>query len=39
VPRKLPEQEQVRWLYEWWARIDAWIDENRPTPLPPRITT
>lgn len=21
--------EQVAWLYEWWARIDAWIAENR----------
>jgi 1-acyl-sn-glycerol-3-phosphate acyltransferase len=39
VPRKLPEQDQVRWLYEWWARIDAWIDANRPARLPPRITT
>jgi len=26
--------EQVRWLYDWWARIDAWISENRPVPLP-----
>ncbi len=39
VPRGLPEQEQVRWLYEWWARIDAWIAENRPSSLPPRIAT
>ncbi len=27
-------EEQVRWLYDWWARIDAWISENRPVPLP-----
>jgi 1-acyl-sn-glycerol-3-phosphate acyltransferase len=27
-------QAQVDWLYEWWARIDAWISENRPTALP-----
>ena len=27
-------QERVRWLYDWWARIDAWIAENRPVPLP-----
>ncbi|HZD69330.1 MAG TPA: 1-acyl-sn-glycerol-3-phosphate acyltransferase [Actinomycetes bacterium] len=39
VPRGLPEEEQVRWLYDWWSRIDAWIDENRPVPLPPRIST
>ncbi|HZD74731.1 MAG TPA: 1-acyl-sn-glycerol-3-phosphate acyltransferase [Actinomycetota bacterium] len=26
--------EQVRWLYDWWARIDAWIADNRPVPLP-----
>ena len=25
---------QVRWLYGWWARIDAWIAQNRPVPLP-----
>jgi 1-acyl-sn-glycerol-3-phosphate acyltransferase len=32
-----PEREaQVRWLYEWWERIDTWIGENRPVPLPPR---
>jgi hypothetical protein len=26
----------VRWLYEWWERIDTWIGENRPVALPPR---
>jgi 1-acyl-sn-glycerol-3-phosphate acyltransferase len=33
---EVPEgrEEQVRWLYDWWARIDAWISENRPVPLP-----
>jgi len=25
---------QVRWLYDWWERIDTWIGENRPTALP-----
>jgi 1-acyl-sn-glycerol-3-phosphate acyltransferase len=29
-------EEQVRWLYAWWERIDTWIGENRPVPLPPR---
>jgi 1-acyl-sn-glycerol-3-phosphate acyltransferase len=33
VPRG--REAQVRWLYDWWARIDAWIGENRPAPLPP----
>jgi 1-acyl-sn-glycerol-3-phosphate acyltransferase len=28
VPRD--RDEVVRWLYDWWERIDAWIDENRP---------
>ena len=32
VPRG--REAQVRWLYDWWARIDAWIGEHRPTPLP-----
>jgi 1-acyl-sn-glycerol-3-phosphate acyltransferase len=28
VPRE--REEVVRWLYDWWERIDAWIAENRP---------
>jgi 1-acyl-sn-glycerol-3-phosphate acyltransferase len=39
VPRDLPEKDQVRWLYDWWERIDTWIAENRPAALPPRIST
>jgi 1-acyl-sn-glycerol-3-phosphate acyltransferase len=27
VPRE--HDEVVRWLYDWWERIDAWIEENR----------
>jgi hypothetical protein len=22
-------EEQVRWLYDWWARIDAWVGEQK----------
>jgi 1-acyl-sn-glycerol-3-phosphate acyltransferase len=31
-PEEIPagEQERVAWLYDWWARIDSWIEENRP---------
>jgi hypothetical protein len=25
------EQEQIDWLYGWWARIDQWIEERRVT--------
>jgi 1-acyl-sn-glycerol-3-phosphate acyltransferase len=25
---------RVEWLYGWWARIDTWIDENRPVDVP-----
>ncbi len=32
VPRG--REAQVRWLYDWWARIDRWVAENRPVPLP-----
>ncbi len=32
VPRE--RAEVVRWLYDWWERIDAWIAENRPAPAP-----
>jgi 1-acyl-sn-glycerol-3-phosphate acyltransferase len=35
-PEEVPagEQERVAWLYDWWARIDAWIEENRPAARP-----
>jgi 1-acyl-sn-glycerol-3-phosphate acyltransferase len=35
-PEEVPtdEEERVAWLYDWWARIDAWIDENRPQSRP-----
>jgi hypothetical protein len=22
-------EAQTAWLYDWWERIDAWIDETR----------
>lgn len=30
-PSEVPsgEQEQIDWLYAWWARIDQWIGERR----------
>jgi hypothetical protein len=30
-PSEVPhgEQQLIDWLYAWWARIDAWIDERR----------
>ena len=30
VPRELDHEGKVRWLYDWWERIDTWISENRP---------
>jgi 1-acyl-sn-glycerol-3-phosphate acyltransferase len=35
-PEDVPAGEEARivWLYDWWARIDAWIEENRPAPRP-----
>jgi hypothetical protein len=30
VPRSADHEMQVRWLYDWWQRIDAWISQNRP---------
>jgi 1-acyl-sn-glycerol-3-phosphate acyltransferase len=29
-------EAQVDWLYEWWARIDTWVRDHRPVPLPPQ---
>ena len=39
VPREeIPEgrEERIDWLFSWWERIDAWVDEHRPVDLPPR---
>jgi 1-acyl-sn-glycerol-3-phosphate acyltransferase len=30
VPRSADHEAQVRWLYDWWQRIDAWITQHRP---------
>jgi 1-acyl-sn-glycerol-3-phosphate acyltransferase len=30
VPRSADHEAQVRWLYDWGLRIDAWISQNRP---------
>jgi 1-acyl-sn-glycerol-3-phosphate acyltransferase len=32
VPRGADHEAQVRWLYDWWARIDTWISEHSPQP-------
>jgi 1-acyl-sn-glycerol-3-phosphate acyltransferase len=31
-PDQVPTErdQRIEWLYDWWARIDAWIEENRP---------
>jgi 1-acyl-sn-glycerol-3-phosphate acyltransferase len=31
-PTEVPEgeQERIDWLFNWWERIDTWIDEHRP---------
>jgi 1-acyl-sn-glycerol-3-phosphate acyltransferase len=42
VPREeIPadREEQIEWLFDWWERIDGWISEHRPEPLPPRGAT
>ena len=35
VPRSADHEAQVQWLYDWWARIDAWISQNTPQSGPP----
>jgi 1-acyl-sn-glycerol-3-phosphate acyltransferase len=35
VPRsEVPagRRQRIEWLYDWWARIDEWIEENRVLP-------
>ncbi len=37
VPRaEIPDgrEERIEWLFDWWARIDGWVDEHRPVDLP-----
>ena len=37
VPRaEIPEgrEAQIDWLFDWWERIDAWIDEHRAEEVP-----
>ncbi|MCW2835054.1 MAG: phospholipid/glycerol acyltransferase [Nocardioides sp.] len=39
VPRsEIPDgrDERIEWLFDWWEKIDAWIDDNRPQDLPRR---
>ncbi|QBR94459.1 1-acyl-sn-glycerol-3-phosphate acyltransferase [Nocardioides euryhalodurans] len=36
VPREeIPagREERIEWLFDWWERIDAWIEQNRPEDL------
>jgi 1-acyl-sn-glycerol-3-phosphate acyltransferase len=30
VPRDADHEGQVKWLYDWWQRIDEWVSQNRP---------
>jgi 1-acyl-sn-glycerol-3-phosphate acyltransferase len=40
VPRGTDHETQVRWLYDWWRRIDAWITSQQAGQrLPPRYTS
>ncbi len=36
-PDEVPSgrEQRIEWLYDWWAKIDAWIEENRPAVVPP----
>jgi 1-acyl-sn-glycerol-3-phosphate acyltransferase len=37
IPREeIPtgREERIEWLFEWWHRIDEWIDTHRPVDLP-----
>ncbi|GAA4705072.1 1-acyl-sn-glycerol-3-phosphate acyltransferase [Nocardioides conyzicola] len=36
IPRSdipVGREERIEWLFGWWERIDAWIDENRPVDI------
>ena len=37
VPREeIPtgRDAQIEWLFDWWAQIDAWVEQHRPVDLP-----
>ncbi len=34
VPRGADHEAQLRWLYDWWERIDSWISEHQPSAAP-----
>jgi 1-acyl-sn-glycerol-3-phosphate acyltransferase len=37
VPRdEIPtgRDDRIEWLFAWWERIDAWVEEHRPEDLP-----
>ncbi|HYH35250.1 MAG TPA: hypothetical protein VD814_08895 [Nocardioides sp.] len=36
VPREeIPEgrEDRIEWLFDWWERIDTWIERHRPEEL------
>jgi len=30
------DEDRIRWLFEWWERIDAWIEQRRDPAYPSR---
>jgi len=34
VPRAVGRDAQVRWLYDWWERVDGWITEQNAPNAP-----
>ena len=39
VPREeipVDRDDRIEWLFAWWERIDAWVEEHRPEDLPRR---
>lgn len=36
-PEEVPRdrQERIEWLFDWWARIDKWVEAQRSTPPEP----
>jgi 1-acyl-sn-glycerol-3-phosphate acyltransferase len=34
VPRREDHDSQVRWLYDWWQRIETWVSGQQLMPMP-----
>ena len=38
--RPTDDEERIQWLYDWWRRIDEWVDaQGEETPEEPALSS